>query len=389
VALGLVLLIGAGLLIRSALMIRDVGPGFDAARTLTFKIALAGEKYEKTAAVAQFNRLLAGRLERTPGVLAAAGVINLPTEPGPDLSFTIEGRKQNAEGDEQWRLIGPRAFAATGVAVLGGRVFTERDGPDSAPVMIVNEAFAWKYWPKGSALGQRVRIGGVNPETAEPAREIVGVVASTREYGLDSAPPPIMYIPQPQMRDAWTMLAGRVLPAAWVVRTAANPLALERAVRAQVAQVDPQRAVFEFRSMEQVLGEALATQRFILLLLSTFAATALALASIGVYGVMSYTVEERTQEIGIRLALGAGGADVLRMVMWRGMSLCGVGLALGLAAAYGLTRLMASLLFEVKPTDPPTFASVALALAAVAALATWIPARRAMRVDPIVALRYQ
>jgi predicted permease len=245
-----------------------------------------------------------------------------------------------------------------------------------------------KYWPKEDPLGQRITIGkGLAPEFDDHTREIVGVVGNVREFGLNNEPPPMMYVPQAQVNDALTALVNKILPIAWVVRTSMDPMTLATTVRREVVSVDPQQAVFDFRSMDQVFEKSMADRGFILLLLSVFAGTALLLAAIGIYGVMAYSVEQRAHEIGIRIALGAGRGDVLGLVVRHGMTLAGIGVAIGLAAAFGLTRVLTALLYGVKATDPLTFAGVAIVLAAVALLATWIPARRATRVDPVTALR--
>jgi putative ABC transport system permease protein len=391
VALGLVLLTGAGLLIRSALSMRGVDPGFSTQNVLTFKTALSGSKFARTAAVAQFNRLLAEKLESIPGVQAAANIISVPTEIGPDMPFQIEGRPAsagNSGGDEQWRYVSPHLFKAMGVPLLRGRVFTDNDSGKAPAVVIINEALARRYWPKQDPIGQQITIGkGVGPEFDDPSREIVGVVGSVRESGLDNDPPPIMYVPQAQVTDGFTALGNKILPVSWVLRTSMDPLTLSEAVRREVTAADSQQAVFEFRSMEQVLKKSMDIRRFILLLLSFFAGTALLLAAIGIYGVMAYDVEQRTHEIGIRLAVGADTADVVRLVVRQGMTLAGIGVSIGLVAAFGVTRVLKALLYGVKATDPITFAGVALTLAAVALCATYIPARRATRVDPITALR--
>jgi predicted permease len=370
---------------------RVVHPGFDARNVLTFKTAFSGARFSKTAAVAQYSRLLVQRLESIPGVRAAAQVTNLPTELGPDLPFQIEGRPapaSNATGDEQWRSISPHWFKVMGIPLLRGRVFTDIDAAKSPAVVIINEAMARKYWPKEDALGRQITIGkDIGPEFVEPTREIVGVVGNVREAGLDNDPPPVMYVPQAQVTDGFTALTGKVLPVAWALRTEMDPLMLVNIVRREAIAVDSQQAVFDFRPMEQVLRKSLARRGFVLLLLTIFAGVALLLAAIGIYGVMSYDVEQRTHEIGIRVALGAGSADVVRLVVRHGMLLAGIGVLAGLAAAFGVTRVLASLLFGVKATDPVTFAGVALALGTVALLATWIPARRATQVDPLVALR--
>lgn len=392
VAIGLVLLIGAGLLVRSAASLRSVQAGFDTEHVLTFKTALTGARFSNTAAVTEFARRVTERLESLPGVQAAGLIINLPTQEGPDLSFRVEGRPAdatNANGDEQWRYVSPHAFKAMSIPLLRGRLFDERDNAAGPRVIIVNEAFARKYWPKGDAMGQRITIGGGTGPFADPTREVVGIAGNIRESGLDQNPPPVMYVPQAQVNDGLTALGNGILPVAWVVRTAGNPLALAQTVRREVAAIDSQQALFDFRSMGDVLAKANANRRFVLLLLMVFAGVALLLAAVGIYGVMAYSVEQRSHEIGIRIALGADNGRVVSLVVRNGMMLAGAGLVIGLAGAFGLTRFLSSLLFGVKATDPSTFAGVAAALAAVALAASWIPARRATRVDPIAALRHQ
>lgn len=386
-ALSLVLLIGAGLLIRSALAMRAVDPGFQAARVLVFKTALTGARYEKTEAVAQFSRQLVQRLESLPGVVAAAPTIAIPTELGPDLPFDVVGRK-DSDGDEQYRNVGPGFFKAMGIPLLRGRTFTDTDTADSARVVIINEAFARKIWPKQDPMGQQLLIGkGGGPALEEPPRQVVGIVTNVREAGLNTDPPPIMYVPQAQTPEAFTALVAKVLPLTWVMRTQTDPLTYAAAVRREVMQVNPLQAAFEFKSLSQVLEKSTATHRFILVLLGIFAGTALLLAAIGIYGVMAYSVEQRTHEIGIRVALGAANGDVVGMVVRQGMLLAGCGLVAGLGVAFGVTHVLKALLYGVGATDPLTFAAVPVALALVALLATWVPARRAARVDPIIALR--
>ncbi len=390
IALGVVLLAGAGLLIRTVMSMRSVAPGFDTAHVLTFRTALSGSRYAKTAGVAMFSRQVAERLESLPGIQAAATVVSLPTMIGPDLPFEIEGRKEKSGGDEFWRFVSPHFFKAMQVALLRGRVFTETDAQGAPPVVIINEALARKYWPKDDPIGQRITIGkGLASEMADPTREIVGVVGSVHEAGLDQDSPPVMYVPQAQVNDGLTALINQALPIAWVLRTAGEPLAATAAVRREVAAVDPQQAVFEFRSMAQVLGQSMATRSFLLVLLSVFATVALLLAAIGIYGVISYAVEQRANEIGIRMALGAGRPQVVWMVLRQGILLVSVGIVAGLASAFAATRVLSALLFGVKAADPATFAGVAIVLATVATLAILVPSYRATRVDPVEALRWQ
>jgi ABC-type antimicrobial peptide transport system permease subunit len=230
---------------------------------------------------------------------------------------------------------------------------------------------------------------GLGPEFEEPAREIVGIVGNVRENGLTDSNQGVMYVPAGQVTNGLTQLANKVLPLSWVVRTSQEPTALATAIQREFLAVDGQLPVSKFRTMEQVISESTARANFNMLLLTIFAGTALLLAALGIYGLMSYSVEQRTQEIGIRVALGASGSDMLRMVIGRGLLLAGIGLAVGLAAAFGLTRLLAALLFGVKASDPMAFGAVAVTLAAVAWVAVYIPARRATRIDPLIALRYE
>jgi predicted permease len=389
-ALGVVLLAGAGLLIRTAMSMRSVAPGFDTAHVLTFRTALSGNRYARTAGVAQFSRQVVERLESVPGVQAAAAAVSLPTMIGPDMPFEIEGVKGASGGDEFWRCVSPHFFQAMRIPLLRGRVFTDTDAGGAPPVVIINEALARKYWPKKDPVGQRITIAkGIAPEMADPTREIAGVVGSVHEMGLDKDQPPVMYVPQAQVSDGLTALINQALPIAWVLNTAGDPLAAAAVVRREVAAVDPQQAVFEFRSMGQILGQSMATRSFLLVLLTVFAAVALLLAAIGIYGVMSYAVEQRTNEIGIRMALGAGRAQVLYMVLRQGTLLVAAGVLVGLAGAFAATRVLSAMLFGVKATDPATFAGVAVVLAAVAVVAILVPAHRATRVNPVEALRWQ
>jgi len=395
IALALVLLVGAALLIRTFVGLRSVNPGFDPHNVLTLQTSLSGGRYGTTAQVANLTRQMTERLESLPGVQSAAATIMLPIEVGGvDLPFNIEGKPpakgELYNGDEQWRSISPHYFAAFKIPLLRGRGFTERDAGHSAQVVIVNEAFAKRYWPKENPIGRRVTIGkGLSPEFDEPAREVVGIVGNVRENGLTEADQGVMYVPAGQVNDGVTAFVNRIVPLSWAVRTSMDPKALTAAVQHEFLSIDARLPVSKIRTMEQIISEATARQNFNMLLLTIFAAVALLLASIGIYGLMSYSVEQRTQEIGIRVALGARSQDMLRMVVTQGLRLAAIGMGIGLAAAFGLTRLLANLLFGVKATDPVAFGAVAGILAAVACLATYIPARRASRIDPVISLRYE
>jgi putative ABC transport system permease protein len=257
---------------------------------------------------------------------------------------------------------------------------------------LVNEAFVRKYFPQEDPIGRRIVIGkGMGPEFADPPRHIVGVVADVREGGLKQDPAPVMYVPVGQVPDGMMRLANAVLPTNWVVRTAGPGAGatVGAAIQREFLAVDSGLPVTKIRTMERVVAEGVAREDFNALLIGIFAAMALLLAAVGIYGVMSYAVEQRTREIGIRMALGADRRETLAMIVGQAMRLVVAGIAIGLGAAFGLTRLLSSLLFGVKPTDPVTFVVVPLFLALVALAATWVPARRATRVDPVVALRYE
>ena len=392
-ALALVLLVGAALLIRSFVGLRSVDPGFDPHNVFTFKTSLAGGAYSTTASVSALTTQVVRRMETLPGVEAAASTIVLPVEDGVDLPFTIVGKppaQGEYNGDEQWRSVSPHYFRVFKIPLLRGRAFTETDTGASARVVIVNDAMAKKYWPKEDALGQQILIGkGLGPQFEEPPRQIVGIVGNVRENGLGNAGVGVMYVPQNQMTEGLTALANSVIPLSWCIRTATDPSSLRVAIERELHGVDGQMPISRERTMTEVLAGAVARQSFNMVLLSIFAGVALVLAAIGIYGLMSYSVDQRRQEIGIRMALGADRGRMLRVVLREGMTLAVLGVVLGLLLAYGLTRLLASLLFGVKASDPFAFAAVAGILTMVAFVAAFIPARRATTVDPAIALRYE
>jgi len=255
---------------------------------------------------------------------------------------------------------------------------------------VINQAFVKKYFPKGSPLGQRIVIGkGMGPDFTDPPREIVGVIGDVKEGGLGNPAPEVMYVPLSQLKDSFMALNNTIVPLTWIVKTAVDPLTLSETVKEQVQAADGQLAVARVRTLDHVVSDATSRQDFNMTLLSVFAGIALLLAAIGIYGMLSYSVQQRSQEIGIRMALGGRAADILRMIVGEGMKLAGVGIVIGVAGALGLSRLVTALLFGVKPYDPWTFVSVVAVLALVALAACWIPAQRATRVDPLLALRHE
>jgi predicted permease len=284
----------------------------------------------------------------------------------------------------------PGYFEVFKIPVKRGRTFERRDDGKAPPVVVINEAMAKKFWASGDPLNDRLVIGrGVMREFAdEPERQIIGVVGDTRDGGLNQDPGPAMFIPQAQVPDAANALNVSLTPMGFVVRTAGAPMAMSAAIQEELRQATG-LPVSDVRTMTDVVSLSTSRERFNMWLMTVFGAAALLLAAIGIYGLMAYAVEQRTQELGIRMALGAGAADVRRMVIGQGMRLAGIGLAIGLAAAFGLARLIESFLFGVTTSDPLVFAGVPIVLALVALLAVWLPAIRASRVDPLQALRYE
>ncbi len=392
-SLALILLVGAALLIRTFVVLRSVKPGFDAHNVLAMQMSLSGTRFEKTAIVAQAVREVERRVGAFPGVEAVASTCVLPLTNGVDLPFSIEGRVPTDgpyNGDAQWRNVSPQYFRVFHIPLLRGRGFTQQDDAASDHVVVINAAMAKQFWPNGDAVGARVTIAhGLAPEFEEPARQVVGIVGDTRDQGLNTEPQPVMFVPAAQVTDGTTVMENRVLPLEWVIRTRMAPLSLSADLQREIRIATGGLPVAHIRTMEQVVGESTAQTDFSTTLLSIFAGVALLLAAIGIYGLMAYSVQQRTQEIGVRMALGASPASVRKMVVRQGMVLAGIGVAIGVAAALGLTRFMASLIYGVKTWDPLVFIIVAALLSVVSWFATYVPARRASHVDPMIALRYQ
>ncbi len=394
VALALVLLIGAALLIRTFASLRAITPGFNSHHVVVMETSLAGSSYDSTAKVDSFVQQAVERIERIPGVDLAATTIVLPvSDVGVDLPFNIVGQtpaKGQYAGDEFWRSVSPHYFRTFEIPLLRGRTFTESDTVNSARVVIINQAMAKKYWKDQDPIGQQIIIGkGLGPQFDDAPRQIVGIVGTVSERSLSQKDTRVMYVPGSQVPDGLTRLANSVLPLSWAIRTSADPASLRPALDRELRAVDGLMTASRLGTMDQHISDSISRQSFDMLLLSIFAAIALLLAAIGIYGLMSYAVEQRTQEIGIRVALGARGRDVLRMIVLQAMKLAGIGMVIGLAAAYGLTRLLASLLFGVKAQDATTFVGVTAAVALVAIVAAFVPARRAAAVMPASALHHQ
>jgi putative ABC transport system permease protein len=393
IALALVLVIGAALLIRTFLKLEDVNPGFTTHNVLTASMSMSGSRFQRTGPVAQIVRDGRERLMAVPGVLDAGASSCLPLQGCFGMAFDVLGRPRG-----ETPFTGVAGFFSTSwsyfstfeIPLLRGRAFTEQDDSSAPGVVIVNQAMARQYWSKGDPLNDRIQIGpGGGPAFAEPPRQIVGVVGDTRDGGVDRDPLPTMYIPIAQMLDAQTALNAQVVPLWWIVHSRVNPYTLRAPVEAALRDASGGLPVAHVRTMAEVEVRNTARQRFNMLLLTIFGAAGLLMAAIGVYGVMSYSVQQRTQELGVRMALGAQASNLRNMVIGQGMILAGVGVVLGIGGAFWLTRFLASFLFGVKAWDPVAFIITPLLLSAVALIAVWIPAQRATRVDPMTALRLE
>jgi predicted permease len=391
-AMALVLLIGAGLMIRSLLDLWNVSPGFNPKGVLTFAVSLSPSLGVNAATSRNAIREMDEKLRNIPGVESVSSTGGaLPMTGDNEFPFWLGGEPKPADqsGMKQslFYLAEPDYLSAMGIPLHRGRFFTQDDNEHSPPVIVIDESFAREYFPNQDPIGKRINVGIVNTEP-----EIVGVVGHVKQWGLDmdgDAKHPInaqAYLPFIQIPDQfWTGPPQAEV----VVRTKGSLVSLVPAIRATIEKLNGENVIYETKPLEEVVADSLAARRFSMILLGVFAALALLLSSIGIYGVISYVVGQRTHEIGIRMALGAQRSHVLRLMLGEGMKMALVGVAIGIAAALGLTQLMASMLFGVSATDPITFCGVALVLSSVALAACYIPARRAMRVDPMVALRYE
>jgi putative ABC transport system permease protein len=380
IALALMLLAGAGLLVRSFVRLQQVDPGFNPKNLLTAFVMLPSSKYPEPHRQAVFFHEVMDRITSLPGVECAGAADSAPMLTNDTGPVSIEGhpvRPDEVEIQAERPKITPDYFCAMGIGLLRGRTFTWADNEGSLPVAIINESAARQYWPNEDALGKRVKL---EDGSAPVWRQVVGIVGDVRQDSLVKAGRPEVYAPLLQVPVPYMVLA---------VRTRAEPAALTAAARHAVMAVDKDQPLFQIKTMEQVVGDSIAGRRFQMSVLSIFATIALGLAAIGIYGLMSYTVNQRTHEIGIRMALGAKRGDVLHLVVRRGMMLAIVGVVLGTVGALLLTRFLSGMLYGVGVNDPTTLLSVATLLIGVAALATYIPARRATQVDPMVALRHE
>lgn len=385
IALSLVLLIGAGLLIRTFSYLVSVAPGFDPNNVLTFQVALRGERYDTTQEAAAFYRDALDRIRVVPGVENAAVINRLPLDWQFNMPVVFPSSPDQFNS-VQFRIVTPDYFRVMKIPVQQGRTFTSADDVAAPPVALVNEAFVQRYFPKQDIIAQQLSVGGVK---RDPMRQIVGVVGNIKQQSLDRPAPPMVFIPIPQVSDQLLATVNTFTPGYFTVRTTVEPMSLLATMKKEIAAVDSRLALSRVATMKDIASRSVATQRFNMSLLGLFAGLGVLLAAVGIYGVMSYAVSERTQEIGIRLALGANTRDVLRLVLRQGMTLTGIGVAVGLLAAFGLTRLMQGFLFGVSASNPLTFIVVTIFLILIALVACLVPARRATNVDPLVALRYE
>jgi putative ABC transport system permease protein len=381
IALAVVLLVGAGLMVRGFQTLQQRGAELDPGTLLTLRLALTDNKYEQPQQKAAFYRDVLGRIAAIPEVRSAAAATAMPySQHNTGRDFTIEGRAIEP-GDPphgMYQVVSANFFETLRVPLRAGRFLNRGDGPEAPPVAAISERMARRWWPNQSPIGQHIKIGA--PDSKNPWVTIVGVVGDLMHNPYDRQPRPAIYLPFLQAPAGWMDLG---------VRTLGDPLRVAPAVTAAIRSVDPEQPITEMQTMEKSIHNSAIGLNYMAVLMGVFGAIALVLSAIGVYGVMAYVVSEQTHEIGIRLALGAARPNVLLMVFRRGMLTAAIGLAVGLPIAFGFARLMASLVYGVSATDPVTFAGITLALAAATALAVYVPAQRAMRIDPIVALRYE
>ena len=382
VCLSLILLVMAGLMIRSFAKLTNIDPGMSTANVMSMRINRSPAKSKDGSQNAVFFQSVIDRVKTLPGVEAVGVASHMPFVYTEDWPITVESAANTGMQTQSidTRTVSADYFTAMQIPLVGGQVFSSEDGPQAQPVVMVNQAMVNRYWTNGNPLGQRIKIG--NADSKSPWFSVKGVVKDSAQSSLDREVRPEIYFALGQM-------AGRYRRMNLAVRTSVDPKSTVAAIQSAIREVDKDQPVYQVQTMEELIRESIATRRFALMILLVFAALALVLAVSGIYGVISYAVSQRTQEIGIRMALGASGRDVLRLVLGQFMRLTVIGVALGLIGAYALTRLMTSLLFGVTPTDITTFVLVSLVLSLVALVACLIPARRATRVDPLVALRYE
>ncbi len=384
IALSLMLLVGAGLLIRSFAHLQNVPPGFNPDHVISMLVSANGPKYREDKPVIRFYQDVSDRIRNLPGVISAGAAGELPLTSSISWGgLTVEGYTPPSNEPElqvDKRQADPTYFQTMRIPLLSGRFFVATDTDASSPVVLIDEKMAKRFWPHGDAIGKRVHQGNTVRGSRNPWCTIVGVVGIVKQYGLDLDTRMVVYFPETQSTDHAMYV---------VARTSSDPSAMANAMIGEIHAIDSDVPVYDISSMDARVSRSLARQRFSMDMLGAFAGFALILAAVGVYGVMSYLVTQGTRDIGVRIALGAQQSDILRLVIKQGMTLAFIGIVAGLAGAAALSRVMGSLLFGVGSTDFVTFATVAVLLTLIAFAACYIPARRAMRVDPLVALRYE
>jgi predicted permease len=387
-ALSVILVISAALLMASFLRLAHVDPGFKPSGVITMEVSLPNEKYQTSQGTAQFIENVNRRLEALPGVQAAAVALILPFQPAPDAPIEIcgrEGQSTGRGGQADFRPITADYFEAMQIRFLDGRNFQGIEDAQHTQVVIINEALRSRYFPNSSPLGQYISIGGMGGVP----KQIIGVVNNIRSQGLDADSRPAFYMPYGQIPDPLMARLNQLLPKIWIVRTNGIPLSLRTAIRREISLADPDVAVSAFQTLDQVVGNSIKQEKFNMVLAGVFAGLALLLAVVGLYGVLSFSVAQRTREMGIRIALGATCREILWLVLKQGMNLAIIGLVAGMAGTFGVARFLRSMLFGITPNDPVTFLMVSITLTFVAVLACAIPAHKATKIDPMEALRYE
>jgi putative ABC transport system permease protein len=381
VALAVILLVGAALLIKSFVRLRAVDIGFDTENLTTMQASLTSDDYKTTARSWAFQQQVLERITAQPGVVSAATSVSQPLQRGLNSYINVRVQGEEKGRSVENRPISPAYFSTLGMKALHGRFFNDADSAGSAPVIILNETLARIFWQDSVPLGEQINVDG-------KTRQVVGIVGDINDQGLDQKVAPTIYVPMSQVTDNLNAAMNRWFLTTWIVRTS-GPIDLTAALRNAVREVDPQTPVANIRQMSDVMSGSISSRRFMMILMGIFAALALALTVIGIYGVLSYHVTQRRQEIGIRMALGASSTDVLKLIVGHGMTLVLIGVAIGLVGAYALGGLMKSLMFGVSVTDTATFVAISILLTCAAFVASYIPARRATKVDPMIALRYE
>jgi predicted permease len=386
------LLIAAGLLMESFLKLRELNPGFNYNQLLTFETTLPAARYGTPADLQRFLHAVTERIEAIPGVESAASASSLPAEPILEFPFTLEGtpglQPGQASGDSDYVIVSPDYFRAMRIPILEGRAPAETDAADAPGVVVINQAMARKYWPNQDPIGKRMVIAkNLGPDWVDRPREIIGVAGDARADSLDEPAPPAMYTPFAQLSPHFVSILLGTIPVRWVARGRAEPSGLVNEIGNAVLSVDSEEPIAEVRSMRELLSGSLLRWRFNMLLLGAFAAIALLLAAIGLYGVIAYTVTQRTREIGIRMALGAGRGSVLRMVLRQAVILLGAGTLAGFSGVAMLSRVLKGFIYGVTPGNAGVLIAVAVLMFTVGVMAAWKPARRAASIDPMQALR--